>query len=616
MKKKNRINDTKQSETNIKNQLTDYSVKNNYSIIYLIIVFCLPVLLYLQTINFGYTYFDDDSIIIKNISFLGNIKNAGQVFLTDAFINNSSSFYRPMQTLSFMTDILFSGGSHAWMYHLTNVFLIGMISCLLFILLIRFHIPLRLALLGTLIYCIHPLFVSSVAWLPGRGDLLLTFFALLSFISFVEYQKKGENKYLIINWAAFTIALFCKETAVMLPLLFILYFFTFLPGRKIEKKYLFVLILYTISGILWFWLRYHVIGGISNSNYAIGLKSILLNSRVIPETLTTFLLPFYVVIFPTFSFIKTLVGIIIIGLIIFFYFKKSETSKKEKLFCLAWCLILILPPLLNKDKYFDYLNHRSFLPLIGLLIFILFMFPKKWFINGNNKRYWLLVAVIILLSSFTFIKSRSYSNPMTFYNSAIIQNPNSAVAYFNRGCIRMNKNNFKGAVEDYNKAISISPNYIEAYNNRGYINLITGNFQGAIDDYNKTITINQNDAKAYSNRGYAKANLGDKKGALEDYKKAISICPKCIDAYMNIGTEMAVSGNYDDAIKNFNKAVELEPDNWKTYDNRAIAKYSTKDYAGAIKDWDKVLELNPNSATSKEFRLKAIWELKETGNQK
>ena len=108
MKKKNRINDTKQSETNIKNQLTDYSVKNNYSIIYLIIVFCLPVLLYLQTINFGYTYFDDDSIIIKNISFLGNIKNAGQVFLTDAFINNSSSFYRPMQTLSFMTDILFS----------------------------------------------------------------------------------------------------------------------------------------------------------------------------------------------------------------------------------------------------------------------------------------------------------------------------------------------------------------------------------------------------------------------------------------------------------------------------------------------------------------------------
>ena len=38
MKKKNRINATKQSETNIKNQLTDYSVKNNNSIIYLIIV--------------------------------------------------------------------------------------------------------------------------------------------------------------------------------------------------------------------------------------------------------------------------------------------------------------------------------------------------------------------------------------------------------------------------------------------------------------------------------------------------------------------------------------------------------------------------------------------------
>ena len=141
------------------------------------------------------------------------------------------------------------------MYHLSNILLLGLISCLLFLLLKRFLIPPKLALLSTLIYCAHPLFVSSIAWIPARGDLLLTFFSLLSFLFFIEFLQKEKIIYLFLNWVAFTIALFCKETAAFLPFLFIIYFFTFHTEKRFEKKYLFMIILYAVSGIFWFWLR-------------------------------------------------------------------------------------------------------------------------------------------------------------------------------------------------------------------------------------------------------------------------------------------------------------------------------------------------------------------------
>ena len=178
-----------QNKSVAKKQTVIITEKKNNSAIPFIIAFCLPVLLYLQTVVFGFTYNDDDGLIVNNIKFLSSFGNATHAFLTDAFIVKASPFYRPLQTLSYIIDIQLSGGNNAWMYHLSNILLLGAIACSLFILIKKFFIPTNLALLGTLIYCVHPLFVSSVAWIPARGDLFLTLFSLLSFLFFIEFLQ-------------------------------------------------------------------------------------------------------------------------------------------------------------------------------------------------------------------------------------------------------------------------------------------------------------------------------------------------------------------------------------------------------------------------------------------
>ncbi len=272
-----------------------------------------------------------------------------------------------------------------WMYHLTNILLWGLIACSLFLLLRKFLIPSKPALLSTLIYCAHPLFISSVAWIPARGDLQLALFSLLSFLFLIEHLQKKKPIYLFLHWLTFTIALFCKETAAFLPFLFILYYFTFSFEKRFEKKYLLNIALYLISGIFWFWLRSIATGSLPNQN-DVGLTPFISNLQTIPASLANFFLPFDISLVPSFSLFKTLAGIGIIILIIAIFFISRERTKKEKVFCLSWFLLLLLPTLIIKIESIDYLSHRLFLPLIGILLFVLFNIPKKWLEEKEMKR--------------------------------------------------------------------------------------------------------------------------------------------------------------------------------------------------------------------------------------
>ncbi|MGD1043775.1 MAG: tetratricopeptide repeat protein [Bacteroidota bacterium] len=584
------------------------------TILPVIIVFCLPVLLYLQTLSFGFIYFDDDGMILNNIAFLSNFGNAPQAFLTDPFIIKTSPFYRPLQTLLFMVDIHLSGGNNAWMYHLTSILLLGLIACLLFLLLKRFLIPPKLALLSTLVYCSHPLFVSSIAWIVASEELLLLLFSLLSFLFLIELLQKGKIIYLFLHWAAFTIALFCKETAAFLPFLFIIYYFTFAFENRYEKKYILNIILYAISGIFWYWLRSKAIGGdFLDRNNAVRLIPIPIpsNLRTIPESITKFFLPFDMAPIPGFSFFKTLLGLGIIVIIIIIFLHNIERSKKEKIFCLSWFLILILPTLLSKQKHIEYLDHRFFLPLIGIMLFVLFTLPKKWFENGDIKKSWLMVVIFVFLCSISFIKSRPYSDPMTYYNSAVSQNSNSDFAYHNRGYIKSINNDFQGAIKDFDKAIAICPTYDLAYCNRGFIKSNMGDKSGAIADFNIAISINNKYAAPYYHRGVVNISLGNFKDAINDFDKFISLRPNSAEAYNCKGIAMGSTGNFQEAIINFDKAIEINPKYFDAYSNRSLAKYYLKNLTGVIEDCEKVLKLNPNDEKSLNLKIKAQQELQK-----
>jgi tetratricopeptide (TPR) repeat protein len=106
------------------------------------------------------------------------------------------------------------------------------------------------------------------------------------------------------------------------------------------------------------------------------------------------------------------------------------------------------------------------------------------------------------------------------YTQAIVINPRSAIAYFNRGSIFETKGERERAIADFSKAIGLAPRDAEAYVRRGVIYQATGDSDRAIADYSKAIEIDPRQAEAYVRRGIVYRMNGDGDSAISDYDKA------------------------------------------------------------------------------------------------
>src|SRR5438477_3601535 len=93
------------------------------------------VAVYATAPSFKFIGFDDMEILKQRYFIIGDLSKIKVAFTTDAFLGTNTSFYRPLQTVSFMLDALI-GGPKPFIYHFTNLVLyIGGGLCVLWLLL-------------------------------------------------------------------------------------------------------------------------------------------------------------------------------------------------------------------------------------------------------------------------------------------------------------------------------------------------------------------------------------------------------------------------------------------------------------------------------------------------
>lgn len=573
------------------------TVANSSNKLYFLLLFCIPLFLYLKTTSYKFTGFDDEQLISENIKFLSDLANVPKVFSKEAFIDKTGHFYRPLQTISYMVDVKVSGGNKTGMYHFTNVFLFSVIACFMFLLLRKLSISPKMSLLGTLLYIVHPLFVFSVAWIPSRGDLLLTLFSLLSFLSLIDYLQHKNIRSLIFHWIMFALALFCKETAAVLPLVFIIYLICYGQFNLNDKTQIALLLIYIGSEIGWFLMRSEAIGDYSNPNDLVGFNAFIASLQVVPESITLFFIPFGIEPFPVFSLSKTAIGFTLIILMFLALYKSNMKNKKAPAFGLCWFFIFLLPSLFFKNVQIDYLNHRFFLPLFGVLIFLLMIIPKDWFEKDKIKNIWVLVAVLLIFSGLSFSKLDSFSNPQKFYTAATGKDSRSALAFYNMGNIMKNvTGNYDAAINNYTKAIQLQSKYPEAYNNRGNAYFKKRQYNLAINDYNISIEQAPDYKDAYYDRGNAYNNQGLYEKAIVDFTKTIELDPKYEKAYNNRGFAYFSISEFEKAIEDYTKAIGIKSGYARAYNNRANAYQKIGESEKACSDFKKAAHLGATDA--------------------
>lgn len=142
------------------------------------------------------------------------------------------------------------------------------------------------------------------------------------------------------------------------------------------------------------------------------------------------------------------------------------------------------------------------------------------------------------------------------YTQAIELVPYDTDSYNNRGCIKNNMGNYKGALEDFNKAIDI------LYKNEIIRKERTSN--GAY----KTIVLNKNAANIFNNRAFTLKSLGHYNDALNDIGIAIEYYPD-FHYFETRGEIYYAMGKYNEAISDFAQALNLNPKDIDSYTKRA-----------------------------------------------
>lgn len=593
-----KVKDKKNSNKNISKSILFSNLSNTYIFIIISVVISI---VYISALKFDFTNFDDSSIIPPNAELFSDIDNINKVVLNDAFFQNgTTSFFRPLQNLSFMIDYQFSEINPV-AYHITNILLHICSTIFLFLLLIELNFEKRISFISSLIFAVAPVFNQAIAWVPGRGDLFLGLSSIIFLYTFLKFDKSNNQKFLIIHLISLAIALLSKESALVLPFIVLSYIILLKRSEIFKKQNVILYIVYIILSLLYLFLRSYVMIAKTDSS-SFGIAQLFSNFQVLFEIIAKFFLPISLSTLSIFSILNTVLGLIIITLIVFLTLK-IENDKRLIIFASLWYIAFSMPGMMYSNylgiNAYDYLEHRAYLPAVGLIIIFSSLF--NYFTKKNNLLIIYSVILLLFYIVLNFMNISYYKNDLSYYGRAVENNPNTAaLAYLNIGLAKANMGNHKEAIELFSKAAEIKPDYSDAYSNRALSNTFLGIYNGEIlKDYDKAISINPNKANFFSNRAIAKSKMNDKEGAINDYIQSLKIDPKFQISLNNLAYEYNQMGKFNESIEVSNNAIKYYPKYANAYLNRAISNYQLNDINSACNDWKTAYELG--SAIAKDF---------------
>jgi len=200
---------------------------------YVLALILITLGVYANTLFNGFVG-DDHAIIVEN-TFYAHVSDLPRLFskdyTTDPLLLNQgpgrdygsgSVAYRPVLSLTYFLDHAL-WGTMAPGYHLTNLVLHLLNVVLVFALFLVFMIKPPWAFFAALLFAVHPVQTEAICAIGYRGDLLVTFFVLVGCLCWVRFREGQRKIWAILTLAAYFLAVFSKEAALLMPVLLWIY---------------------------------------------------------------------------------------------------------------------------------------------------------------------------------------------------------------------------------------------------------------------------------------------------------------------------------------------------------------------------------------------------------
>lgn len=522
------------------------------------------VLAFFPTFTNGFTHWDDHLQVTENPDILG----LTVAHLKTIFSSSYVGMYQPLTTLLFAIEQSLFGLS-ATGYHTVSLLLHLLNSFLVLRLLQALGIKQLPALLGALLFAVHPMQAESVAWVSARSNLLYTFFYMLGLLSYLRYVQSLAMRPLLLTVLFFVLSLLSKSAAVTFPLaLLLLDWWIKRPGKLHllwEKTPL--LVLSVVFGLVTLHFRAEMEHLSDLSHDFSFFERLLIPLHSLAAYPVRYLAPLQLSAFypypiadgsglPIWYYLAP-IAVLALGIFLLLQFKKRPALTLAALF-----FLLQIGPVLQFVPVGSQPSADRYIYLSGIGLLLLLLHPSGWIGKKIEQlqgvlRYvpFVLPALFALLS---INQTRIWQSDLTLWNAVIERYDYAPVAWNNRGVVYKEQGKMKLALQDLNRAIQLKPIYADAYSNRGSVRSELNDSKGAIADFGQAIKYKPRHANAWFNRANEKVKVRDVEGAIADFKRSIELFPKA-DAYANLAFAHVLSNNMQAARINLEKAIQLDP---------------------------------------------------------
>ncbi|MCL5408797.1 MAG: tetratricopeptide repeat protein [Candidatus Omnitrophica bacterium] len=603
----------------------------------IIIIFLAVMAVYINAI-FNPFIFDDFALVVNN-PYIKNFLNFPYYWTHNLFINGTSGFYRPLQTILYAV-IYHLFGLNVVSYHLLNIFLHAGNAILIYILLKKLYSE-KVSFLISLLWAIHPIQTQAVTYMSGTADPLCLFWTLLTILFF------STRRY-IFSIFSFIFALLSKETAILTPFLIYIYEYTrvssagFLPSYKYDSFRIFSVPLYeeqtidfkqkpSTTKILWLctFLGASILYSILRITILVPFKSSSMGTVPFLSRFYTsfhaFLQYIQLLIFPNIlameryiPYIKTwknpdfIAGFICFVLFLYWLYK---IRKNPGLFFPGiWFLLnyiaimnVIIP--INSNIAEEWM----YTPSIGFFILFILGYEKikDIFLNKLKTKnlnsvkikkyvYIPLIIIFCLYGTRTIVRNTDWKNPVIFYKKAIVYFPYQKL-YNNLASTYLSEHKYHHAIKYFKIVLQYSPDYYTAILGIGDSYIKLKKIKKA-EPYLKKAAIEG--LKSYPdnmNALYGIASLFEKTGqtekSMEVLKWIVKNKPFFSPAYFLLGKIYFKERNYKKAAMYLNSEVQLNPQDYRAYYLLCIIYLNNKDFISAFQEIGNAVKLKPENTT-------------------
>jgi len=431
--------------------------------------------------------------------------------LNNPRIQHTFSFWSEPQ--SFLNSLIYNfAGLNTIPYHLASVIL-HLINTILVFVLLNLFFKTQASFLGALLFAVHPAHAEAVAWISGRGYLILAFFLLVIYLSYYKssYQEKFKPWLYFLSLGAFSYYLIGSFAFFTLfPFFIILSDIIFNRWRKNWKLWIPFLLLAILRIVLIGELLPQRIAYVTNY---LGAEAIWRNP--IPPFVYSIFSHFWMLIWPeklTFYYepvvfhpLAIWIGFSILAISACFLpylFKKSKS-----LLLGIGMFILFLAPTYSPLPVATVVAERyAYFPSILLSILVAFSCQKYFEKEDSGMRRWvavLLIFIIGLYAARTIIRNADWKDGRSLFRATLDISPDSPSGHNGMGAVYFHAGDIDRAIAEFTKAIGLKANYAMAYCNRGVAYYSKGDLARAISDFSAAIKLKADYAEAYHSRAIA-----------------------------------------------------------------------------------------------------------------